>query len=180
MLLGGLYASDALTTGRVYDIPLEQAYSELASMEVPGPLLGATAGVYATSVSVRRLPQAISWQFQVGGVDVASFTARLSPEAPGRTRVRVEYTPGEPLPPELQQLTSATLTRDFARIAMSEQVDAQLEHRPVDEVEMAHAMARHAAAHPEQVQEYRQAAAETVAGLYRQANENAEGISADQ
>jgi hypothetical protein len=171
MLLAGLYAGDALTSGQVYDVPLEQAYSELSTMPVPNALMQAGAGIYAPTVAVGRSFQAIDWQFQVRGRNVATFVARLSPEGPGHTRVRVEYFPGEPSSPELRHLTSASLVRELARLAMSEQVDAQLERRPVDEDAIARALARHAAAHPEQVQEYGQAMGEMILGLHRQANE---------
>lgn len=171
MLLGGLYASDALTSGHVYDIPLAQAYGELSTMPVPGVFMQAATGTGAPEVSIRRSAQAIDWQFQVHGQSVATFTARLSPEGPDRTRVRVEYTLGEPLSPELRHLTSATLVRELARIAMTEQVEAQLEDRPVDQDRIADALARHAAAHPEQVQDFEHAMGDMVMGLHRQVNE---------
>ncbi len=177
MLLGSLYASDALTAGRVYDVPLEQAYSELSSMPVPSLLVQATTGTDATSVAVRRSARAIDWHFQVRDQDVAVFTVRLSPEGADRTRVRVGYTPGEPRSPELAHLTSTTLTRDLARIAMSEQVEAQLEHRPVDEDEIVDALARHAAAHPEQVREYGLAAGEMVKDMWGEIYENSHDLS---
>jgi hypothetical protein len=177
MLLGSLYASDALTAGRVYDIPLQQAYSELSTMPVPDPLLQATTANGATSVAIRRSAEAIDWQFEVRGRNVATFTVRLSAESADRTRVRIEYTPGEPLSPELGHLTSAALIRDLARIAMSEQVEAQLEHRPFDQNEIVDALARHAASHPEQVREYGVAVGEMLVGMRRQIDENSRGLS---
>jgi hypothetical protein len=175
-LLGGLYAGDALTAGTVYDVPIEQAYGELASMPVPDALVPAAAGIDATEVDARRADGAIDWRFRVRGEEVARFTARLSPEGPGRTRVRIDYVAGEPATPELRHLTGATLTRDFARIAMREQVEAQLERRPVDRERIANALARHAADHPEQVKEYGQAIGHMTSDLYRQANENAKAV----
>jgi hypothetical protein len=173
LLLGGLYASGAPAPGRIYDMPYEQAYAELSSMPVPGALIGTDSGSGAPSVVIRRSPRSIGWQFQVGGHDVALFTVRLSPEGPDRTRVRVEYSPGEDLSPELRHLSSAGLIRELARLAMSEQVEAQLEHRPVDQDRIVEALARHAAAHPEQIREFEGALGQTVAGLHRQVNENA-------
>jgi len=171
MLLAGLYTGDALTSGEVYDLPLEQAYSELSAMTVPAELMQAGTGIYAPAVAVREAFPVIDWQFRVRGRDVATFTARLSPAGPGRTRVRVEYTPGEPSTAALGHFTSANLVREMARLAMSEQVDALLERRPVDRDAIADAFARHAAAHPEQMREFEQAMGEMVADLHRQANE---------
>jgi hypothetical protein len=173
LLLAGLYAGDALTAGEVYDVPLEQAYGELSAMRVPAALMQVRAGVHAPEVAVRQSFPVIDWHFQLDGRDVATFTARLSPEGPGRTRVRVEYTPGEASAPELIHLTSAGLVRDLARLTMSEQIDAQLERRPVDDDRAIEALARHAAAHPKQIREFEQAMGEMAAGLYRQANETA-------
>jgi hypothetical protein len=68
-------------------------------------------------------------------------------------------------------MTSAALTRDFARIAMSEQVEARLERRPISHDEVVDALARHAAANPKQVEDYGRAMAEMAAGLHRQASE---------
>ena len=178
LLVGGLYATDALAPGRTYDIPLEQAFDELSSMPVPDGLAATGAGA-APAVVVERTPSAIHWQFRVRGQDVALFTARLTPEGAGRTRVRIEYSPREPSSPELRRLASAGLVREFARLEMSEHVEARLERRPVDRTEVAAALADHIAANPEQVREYGRAMGEMVADLHRQINENApEGLAA--
>jgi hypothetical protein len=177
MLLGGLYASDALTSGQVYDVPLAQAYSELSTMPVPRVFMQAATGSGAPAISIRRSAQAIDWQFKVRGQVVATFTAHLSAVGPDRTRVRIEYARGEPLSPELRHLSSASLVRELARLAMTEQVEAQLEDRPVDQDRIADALARHAAAHPEQIQEFERAMGEMVLGLHRQVNETSREVA---
>ena len=179
LLLGGLYAGDALTAGQVYDIPLAQAYSELSSMPLPSSLVQTTSGTGAASVAVMRSAQVIEWHFQIGGKDVALFTARLSAEGLARTRVRVSYTPGDTLPPELAHLASTSLLRDLARIAMSEQVDAQLEHRPLDQSDVVDSLARHAAAHPEQVREFELAVGDMMKDMRSQIFENSRDLSSD-
>jgi hypothetical protein len=176
MLLGGLYASDALSAGQVYDVPLEQAYSELSSMPLPDPLISPVSRGDAASVAVRRSPRSIDWHFQIAGQDVAVFTATLSSEGADRTRVRIAYTPAEPPSPELGQLTSTALVRDLARIAMTEQVSAELENRPVDRDKIVDALARHAAAHPDQIREFSRGAGEMVAGLHGQIHENSKDL----
>jgi hypothetical protein len=106
------------------------------------------------------------------------FSAHLTAEGANKTRVVINYSPGQPLSPELGRLASATLTRDLARIAMSEQVEAHLEHRPVDTEEMVDALARHAAAHPEQVREYGVAVQGMLGDIYREVSENSRDIRA--
>jgi hypothetical protein len=169
VLLGGLYAGGALTSGQVYDVPITQAYSELAAMPLPPMLAQVTGGSNAATVDVRRTPDSIGWHFHLRGQEMSVFTAKLSPEGPGRTRVRVSYEPGNALSPELGQLTSTRLMRDLAEITMSEQVDAHLEHRPFDQSEAMHAMAVHLTDNPEIVQEYGQA----VGGMFREINRQA-------
>src|SRR5687767_14505915 len=177
MLLGGIYAADGLTPGQVYDMPVAQAANELASMPLPKLFVQATTGTDATAVQVRRSGETIGWHFQVRGEDVAVFTARLSAEGANKTRVRVSFTPGEPLSPELGRLTSTRLMRDLAAIAMSEQVDAQLEHRPFDPDDTVEALARHAAAHPELVREYGLAVGGMFNDIHSQIQENSPEVT---
>ena len=169
VLLGGLYAGGALSSGQVYDMPITQVYSELAAMPMPPMLAQVTAGSDAATVEVRRSPDSIGWHFHMRGQQVSVFTARLSAEGPGQTRVRVSYEPGKALSPELGQLTSTRLMRDLAEITMREQVDAHLEHRPFDQSEAMHAMAVHVTDHPEIVEEYGQA----VGGMFQEVNRRA-------
>ena len=169
VLLGGLYAGGALSSGQVYDMPITQVYSELAAMPMPPMLAQVTAGSDAATVEVRRSPDSIGWHFHMRGQPVSVFTARLSAEGPGQTRVRVSYEPGKALSPELGQLTSTRLMRDLAEITMREQVDAHLEHRPFDQSEAMHAMAVHVTDNPEIVEEYGQA----VGGMFQEVNRRA-------
>ena len=176
-LLGGLYAGGAFTPGQVYDVPIAEAYSELATMPLPPMLAQVTGGSDTATVEVRRSEGSINWRFRVGGEDVSIFTARLSPEGPGRTRIRISYEPGKPLSPEIGRLTSSRLMRDLAEITMSEQVDARLEHRPFDQSEAMHAMAVHITEHPEIMQEYGHAVNGMFKEVNRQAAEAAHGAS---
>lgn len=169
VLLGGLYAGGAFTPGQVYDVPIAQAYSELATMPLPPMLAQATGGSDAVKVDTRRLPGSIEWHFRVGDEEVSLFTARLTAEGPRRTRIRISYEPGKPLSPEIGRLTSTRLMRDLAEITMSEQVDAQLENRPFDQSEAMHAMAVHITEHPEIMQEYGHA----VNGMFKEVNRQA-------
>ena len=151
MLGGGLYASDALTPGTVYDKPYEQAYAELADM----PLLSASG--FADSVSgvtvVERNPGSIGWRIAVGPVEVGRFTARLSPAGANRTRVTVDFAATPVTSSENPILTSELMT-NFARLAMVDQVDARMENRAPDMQEIHLAAARHLQANPAQLKAF--------------------------
>lgn len=151
MLGGGLYATDALTAGTVYDKPYQQAYEELVAM----PLLPVTgiAEPGSGSMVVERAPGKIGWRISVGQMEVGRFTASLSPVGGNRTRVLIDFAT---IPAEAGQnpiLTSKLMT-EFARLAMVEQVDARMENRAPDIREMQWSMARHIQANPAQMREF--------------------------
>lgn len=179
MLLGGLYAGDALTPGQIYDKPFAQVYSELAATPVPLELVTAMSGSDSTTVDVHRTPDTIGWHFMISGNEVAVFTVRLNAHNVGRTRVTVSYAPGAHISPEIERLTSAALARSLAEIVMSDQVEAELEDRPLDRGATLHKLARHAADHPEQVREYGQEVGNLIGDIANQtaANANASGSS---
>ena len=151
MLGGGLYATDSLTAGTVYDKPYDQAYSELASMpllSVTGPSSDGTGGMV-----VERSAGAIGWRIAVGAVEVGRFTARLSPVGANRTRVIIDFAATPVISSENPLLTSELMT-SFARLAMVEQVDARLENRAPDMHEIHLASARHLQANPAQLKDF--------------------------
>ncbi len=151
MLGGGLYATDALTAGTLYEKPYEQAYAELASM----PLLPVAGPAHPGSGSmvVEREPGTIGWRIAVGSVEVGRFTARLSPAGARRTRVSVEFATS-PAQIGVNPILASELMTNFARLAMVEQVDARLENRPPDMGEIHLAAARHLQANPEQLRAF--------------------------
>lgn len=154
MLGGGLYATDALTAGTVYDKPYARAYADLAAM----PLLPVTGAAHNSngSMVVQQGAGTISWRLSLGTTEVGLFTARLSPVGTDRTRVLVDFAatpPGDAQNPIL----SSELMTDFARLAMVEQVDASLEGRAPDVREIHMNAARHLQANPAQVKQFGQA-----------------------
>ena len=151
LLTGGLYATDALTAGTVYDKPYDQAYSELAAM----PLLAVTGGSEngAGSTLVEQGAGSIGWRVAVGTVEVGRFTARLSPVSANRTRVLVDFA-ATPAESSANPILSSELMTNFARLAMVEQVDARLENRAPDMREIHNAAARHLQANPEQLRAF--------------------------
>ena len=151
MLGGGLYATDSLTAGTVYDKPYAQAYAELADMPLL-PAAGAAEPGSGTTV-VERGAGTIGWRIAVGPVEVGRFTARLSPVGADRTRVIIDFAATPVVASENPILTSELMT-NFARLAMVEQVDARLENRAPDMQEIHWAAARHLQAHPEQMKNF--------------------------
>ena len=151
MLGGGLYATDSLTAGTVYDKPFDQAYAELADM----PLLPAAgaADPGSGSMVVERGAGSIGWRIAIGTVEVGRFTARLSPVGADRTRVMIDFEATPILSSENPILTSELMT-NFARLAMVEQVDARLENRAPDLHEIHMASARHLQANPAQLKDF--------------------------
>ena len=151
MLGGGLYATDSLTAGTVYDKPFDQAYAELADM----PLLPAAgaADPGSGSMVVERGAGSIGWRIAIGTVEVGRFTARLSPVGADRTRVMIDFEATPRLSSENPILTSELMT-NFARLAMVEQVDARLENRAPDLHEIHMASARHLQANPAQLKDF--------------------------
>lgn len=151
MLGGGLYASDALTAGTVYDKPYAQAYGDLAEM----PLLPAAgaSGSASASMVVERRSGSIEWRVAVGQYEVGRFTAALSPVGQDRTRVIVDFVA---TPPEasLNPILTSDLMTDFARLGMVEQVDARMENRAPDLREVHWAAARHLQANPAQLAQF--------------------------
>lgn len=152
MLGGGLYASDALTAGTVYDKPYEQAYTELATMPLL-PVTGATEGDSGSMV-VERGAGTIGWRVSLANVELGRLTARLSPVGTDRTRVLLDFKASTPPEAGKEPILSSDLMRDFARLALVEQVDARLEDRAPDMQEIHMAAARHLQAHPEQVKQF--------------------------
>lgn len=170
---GGLYATDALTAGEVYDLPFEQAYAELSSMPLPAEVIQVSAAGIGRDVQMRRDASAISWLFLARGEQAARFTATLSREAPGRTRVVVDYEPGPAVPHSLSRLTDTALMRKLAAAAMAEQVDSRLERRPFEQSGFMRRTADHLQNNPDELRAYGEAVGGMMTDLAGQVAANA-------
>ena len=173
MLLGSLYATDALTPGEVYGLPMTQAQARLAAMPVPSELVQSISGSGGTNIRTRSSAEEVVWHMLINDIEVAAFTAHLSAEGPQQTRVVVSYEPGSHVSPQSARLTSTALARDLAEIAMTEQVRAQLEGRPLDQGKMLGEIGRHAAEHPEQVRE----SGRVIGDMFKEINSQAAGAA---
>lgn len=151
MLGGGLYATDSLTAGSVYDKPYAQAYAELETMSLL-PITGAPGSGTGSTV-VERGAGTIGWRIALGPVEVGRFTARLTPVGTDRTRVIVDFA-ATPVASSANPILTSELMANFARLAMVEQVDARMENRPPDMREIHWAAARHLQANPAQMAQF--------------------------
>ena len=147
LLGGGLYASDALTPGEVYDKSFDKAYDELSTMKML-PLLGETAAYDVkrpaiATITSTRTPDTIQWTIAVGPTKVGTFTARLSAIGGSRTRVLLSIRPAATESSVMRANEADAMVVELTRVVMTEQVDARLEDRAPDSRAIAIAMARH-------------------------------------
>jgi len=175
---GGLYATDALTRGEVYDLPFDQVYAELSSMPLPDDVAQVSAGRAGNGVVVRREASVISWLFTTGGEEAGRFTATLSPEGPHRTRVIVDYAPGRSVREGILRIGDTAMMRKLAAAAMAEQVDSRLERRPFEQSGFMRRAAEHLQNNPEYLEEYGEAIGQSMIAMTDQIRANSEGVVA--
>jgi hypothetical protein len=140
-----IYASGILASDdEVLNQSVEATYSQFASMPaLPSSGMDLVQMVHPNvSVATDRVPmKSMTWHFRIFGKDYAQYTATISPDEPGKTRVALNFTK---LQPELTT-KEAQYTPDFkfmqgmARTIASEHVRSQLEHRPYDKKKIAQA-----------------------------------------
>lgn len=174
---GGLYASDALTRGEVYPLSYDQAFAELSSMPLPAEVTQMSVRSVGSQVEVRTEGSVIAWHFMADGRETGRFTATLSPEGEGKTRVIVDFVSGSHKPEGMLRISDTALMRKLAAAALAEQVDSQLERRPFEQSGFMQRAAEHLQNNPEQLKEYGEAVGQTMNDLYSQARENAEASS---
>lgn len=152
-MVGGLYASDALTVGKVYDLPAAEVRSELVAMPL-FPELIAVAGVSdAASVEIDQGASWVRWQISSGDRTVSRFTAHFSSEAPGRTRVTLEQDKLDPGTDRARRISETKFMRGYTQSSFAEQIDARLEGRAYDRANVMQTFGEHHARNPEEVRE---------------------------
>ncbi len=174
---GGLYASDALTRGEVYELSYDEAFAELSSMPLPAEVTQLSLRSVGSKVEVRTEGSVIAWHFMADGMETGRFTATLSREGDDRTRVIADFVPGATEPEGLLRISDTTLMRKMAAAALAEQVDSRLERRPFEQSGFMQRAAEHLQNNPEQLEEYSQAVGQTMIDLYDQASTTAEASS---
>ena len=150
---GGLYAGGILSAGEVYDLPVADVRTRLATLPLSPEVLKIGGGSDSADVDVVVGSGSITWRIPTGGPRSAMFTANFRAEGPARTRVTVGYANGV-APSSLEdRLTSTRFLRTYAETSFAEVVDARLDGRPVDLAKAQHDFALRVAADPEQIHE---------------------------
>ena len=147
----GLYAGGVFDRGEVYDLPIAEVRSRLASVQIPQMAAMTATGTDGAAIRVTSDGQTVRWDPN-GRADPA-FAAFLTAEGPTRTRVILDY-----LPASLDQgfgdrLRSTRFLRGYAETSFAEEVDARLEGRIADQAQAARDFGRHVASDPEAVRE---------------------------
>ena len=177
-LTAGLYASDAFASGTVYDKPFHQAYADLSTMPIM-PLLGqsgaSTVEQRVVRTTVTRNPDSIGWTLAIGPDEVATFTARLAPVGESRTRVVLGIRRAATEMAAARPDVSSNLIVEFARIVMTEQVDARLENRAPDTRAIALATSRYIASSPKNLRDFGEGSSKAMIGVAAHLNRDAIG-----
>ena len=175
---GGLYASDALTRGEVYDLSYDQAFAELSTMPLPTEVTQLSARSAGSRVEVRTQGSVIAWRFLDDGRENGRFTATLSRESDAQTRVIVDFVLGSDAPEGVLRISDTALMRKLAAAAMAEQVDSRLEGRPFEQSGFMQRAAEHLQNNPEHLKEFGNAVGQTMNDLYSQAQDTASSMPA--
>ena len=142
--VGGLYAGGAFDRGQVYDLPISEARSRLAEVQIPQ---------MASGTDVRPVTDGDTIEWRVNGTVGAVFSASLASEAPNRTRVILDYEPATVDGGFADRLRSTRFLRGFAETTFAEEVDARLDGRVADQAQAMRDFARQVASDPEAVRE---------------------------
>jgi len=172
LLAAAAIATGVLTAGEVYPKPFDKVYAELSAMPLP---TGASAAAGNGDVSVRHLDHSIEWHFMQQGQDWAVFTATLSPTDATHTRVKVDFRTGEAMDPQSSRLIATPYMSNMARLAMAEQVAAELGDRPFNRLRFGQLMAGYQAANPQAMEQLGGALSEMMNETAEQVRVNGAG-----
>ncbi|HEX2764686.1 MAG TPA: hypothetical protein VHM92_12700 [Allosphingosinicella sp.] len=144
-------------SGTVYSVPVEQAYSKLASLEMDPSLQSLVTASDELTLSTEAVPnQAVVWKFLTKGDPVGEVRADLSASGPGKTRIKVSFHLAEagPLKHHAEFVNQQELISSYININLEEQIGATLEGRPFDESKVGQAMAQYALSHPQAMMKF--------------------------
>lgn len=150
---GGLYAGGAFDRGKVYELPIAEARSRLATLDVPPMVKASAGGSDAAIVDVQIGSDTVRWKIRAGTGEPAQFTASLETESPSQTHVKLGFSNGRIDGSYADRIMSTSFMRSYAETAFAERVDARLEGRAADDSKALQEFAQRAAADPSQVQE---------------------------
>ena len=167
LLLGGLAGCGLFPSDDVYAKPYDMVYAELAATSIPHQLSSALPG--ATPRVVRN-PGMIVWHFANLDGDVATFTATIARVDDHHTRVTVEAKPGKAMDPQVGRLLGSPTMVGVTRVAMEEQVAAELDDRPFDKLAYGTRLTAYMNAHPQDMIGTGNAIRDTMNDVAMQAN----------
>jgi hypothetical protein len=162
--------------GEVYDLPLAQAQAELSAAPLPLEIGNAYRKTLGENFQAEQGADGnIVWRFTHQGVELARFTAMLTDEGSGKTRISVDFKPSALLR-EKEELLFNPMVANAAEMMVAEHIDSALEHRPFDEARVKAAVTAYAAIHPDEVEsiEPRQRPGKPDAGGWSTGSDDAE------
>jgi hypothetical protein len=150
---GGLYAGGAFDGGKVYNLPIAEARSRLATLPVPPTVAVSAGGSDAAIVDVDVGSETINWTIAAGTGEPARFTASLTAEGASSTRVKLAFANGRIDGSYADRLMSSSFLRGYSETLFEEQVDSRLEGRPASDGRALQEFAERVAADPRQIEE---------------------------
>jgi hypothetical protein len=117
--------------GVVYPRPLQDVHEVLAETDELPPVFGSDEPDHTVDSSD---PNAVTWILSKDGSEVMRFVAKLEPEEPNETRVKLtlEAPTDGPHGNMEQRLKDNKSISNFYLTAMNEQIASRLENRPFD------------------------------------------------
>lgn len=173
---GALYASGVFARGTVYDKPFARAYADLSTMSVSAFVDDKdrviTSALEPLHADVTRAPRSIGWDVRYGPTKIGKVIAQLTPVGSTRTRVVIDVIPVADGDPEASK--SPSIGSDFARVAVTELIDARLENRQPTAKAIGVRMAMRMSTQPGQLRDFGAVVEQSVgqtAGVMRKTNE---------
>lgn len=154
----GFFGYQALPDrGEVYAVPIDQAYSQLKSLELEPGLRSLVAGSDDLSMFTELTPnQSVVWKFKHDGDPIGEVRAALAPEGAAKTRVKVSFELAErgELKHHAAFVNQQELVSSFITIQLQERIAAKLEGRKFDETKVGEAVTQYVMTHPQAMMKF--------------------------
>lgn len=167
LVAGGVQISGVLKPGAVYAKPYDVAYAELAATPIPPMVADMIPG---STPRVIRNAGSIVWQFGDTADRGATFTAYLSKEDAGHTRVSVIVEVAKSDDKIAGPYLNSAFILNIGKQAMAEQVAAELEDRAFDKVKYGTRLAAYMTSHPQDLTAYGETIRNTMNDVATQVN----------
>lgn len=132
-VVGAMYLHGDFEGGEIYNKPPEEVVRELSGLRPSESILSINSSTSAANIWIDpKADGAVGWQFVRDGETIARLVARVTPAGEGRSRVVVDYQPGEAEENSARTRDVRGFAKAVVRPSMIEQIDAKLEGRPVN------------------------------------------------